>query len=200
MAPGSIPAREARNGDGSVLIAKPCDRGAEHIADAPHRANQRRAIGPIVKLFAQSRDQRVDRAIEIRPLAPAQHAEKSGARQRLARVAQKRHQEIKLRRRQVDPLPSGTNEVSHRLIEGPPREHVKWLDLPDGLRAGDFELAAPDGVVNRSQLLAGLFENMDLHRAPPSITAAPANRHSAVIRSITCSLVKELRYVRQIFI
>jgi hypothetical protein len=172
MAPSSIPGRDARNGDGSVLIAEPCDRGAEYIADAPHRANQRRAIGPIVKLLAQSRDQRVDRAIEVRPLAPAQHTEKSGARQRLARVAQKRHQEIKLRRRQVDPLPSGTNEVSHRLIEGPPREQVKSLARLDGLRAADSELAAPDGVVNRSQLLAGLFENMYLHHVPPSITAA----------------------------
>jgi hypothetical protein len=30
----------------------------------------------------------------------------------------------------------------------------------------------PDGVVNCGQLLPSLFENMDLHRAPPSITAA----------------------------
>ena len=104
---GPIPGREARNSDGSVLIAELRDRGAEHVAHAPHRANQRRAIGTIVKFLAQSRDQRVDRAIEIRPLAPAQHAEKGGARQWLARVAQKRHQEVELRRRQVDPLPSG---------------------------------------------------------------------------------------------
>ena len=200
MLRGSIPGREARNGDGSVLIAKPCDRGAEHVANAPHRANQRRAIGPIVKLLAQSRDQRVDRAIEIRPLAPAQHAEKGGARQRLARLAQKGHQQIELRRRQVDPLPSGTNEVSHRLIERPPREHVKPIDRLDGLRAADFELAAPDGVVNCGQLRARPLREYGSASRPAFDYRRPANRRSQVIRSSTCALVNELRYVRQIFI
>jgi hypothetical protein len=197
MACGSIPGRRARDSDGSALITKPCDLGAEHVANAPHRANQRRAIGPIVKLLAQSRDQRIDRAIEIRPLASAQHAEEGGPRQGKARLAQKRDQQIELRRRQVDPLTSGTNEVPHCFIESPTRENVKSLDRLQGLRASDFEVAAPDSALNCGQLLANLFENMDLHHSPAFDDHCPANRHSAVIRSVTYAVVNKLRYVTQ---
>src|ERR1700728_4222411 len=140
---GSIFARKPRKSDGSVLIAELYDRGAEHVADSPHRANQRGTVGPIVKLLPESRDQRVDRAVEICPLAPAQHAEKGRARQWLAGVPQKRHQEVELRRRQVDPLTSGAHEVSRRLIEGPARECVESVDWLDGLRASNLELAPP---------------------------------------------------------
>ena len=94
---GPILGREPRNSDGSVLIAELYDRGAEHVAGAPYGANQRGTVGPIVKFLPKSCDQRVDRAIEIRPLAPAQHAEKRGARHGLAGMAQKRHQQIELR-------------------------------------------------------------------------------------------------------
>jgi hypothetical protein len=93
----SIPGRKPRNGERPILVAKSGDRGAEHVADAPHRSNQRRAVRPVVKLLAQSRDHCIDRTIEIRPFASAQRAEQSGARHRLARLAQKDNQQIELR-------------------------------------------------------------------------------------------------------
>jgi hypothetical protein len=89
----------------------------------------------------------------------------------VAWVAHKRHQEVELRRREVDPLPSRANEVSGRLIEAPRREHVEPLCRFDGLRAADFEVAAPDGFINCGQSLPGLFENMDLHRARLQLSA-----------------------------
>jgi hypothetical protein len=141
------------------LIAELYDRGAENVADSPHGANQRGTVGPIVKFLPESRDQRVDRAIKICPLAPAQHAEKGGARQWLAGVAQKRHQEVELRRRQVDPLPSGAHEVSRRLVECPARERVKPLNRLAGLGAANLELAPPDGAIDCGQLRPNLFKN-----------------------------------------
>src|SRR3984885_5833944 len=196
---GSIFARKPRKSDGSVLIAELYDRGAEHVADSPHRANQRGTVGPIVKLLPESRDQRVDQAIEICPLAPAQYAEKGRARQRLAGVAQKRHQEVELGRGQVDPLPSGAHEVSRRLVEGPARERVEPLDRLDGLGAANLELAPPRGGGGCRQLRPNLFKNMDLHRAPPLITALRIVTVK-LIRNRTRIVVNELRYGRQIFI
>src|SRR5580704_6978881 len=140
---GPILGREPRKSDGTVLIAELRDRRAEDVTHSPHGANQRGTVGTIVKFLAESRDQRVDRAVEICPLAPAQHTEKGRARQWLAGVAQKRHQEVELRRRQVDSLPSGAHEVSRRLIEGPARECVESVDWLDGLRASNLELAPP---------------------------------------------------------
>src|SRR5580693_5019991 len=137
--------REPRKSDGSVLIAELYDRGAEDVTDSPNGANQRGAVGPIFELPPESRDQRVDRAIEICPLAPAQHAEKGRARQGLAGVAQKRHQEVELGRRQVDPLPSGARELSRRLIEDPTRERVEPLDRLGRLPAANLEVAPPLG-------------------------------------------------------
>jgi hypothetical protein len=81
-------------------------------------------------------------------------------------VAQKRHQEVELGRRQVDPLSNRTIEFPRRLIERPPREQEKSLDRLDGRSARNFELAAPDDVINRSQFRSNVFKNMDLHRAP----------------------------------
>src|ERR1700683_3224067 len=196
---GPILGREPRKSDGSVLIAQLYDRGAEHGADAPHGANQRGAVGPIFEFLPQSRDQRVDRAIEICPLAPAQHAEKRGARQGLTGMAQKRHQQVELGRRQVDPLPVGTHEVSRRLIEGPARERIDSVDWLDGLCTANLELAPPDGAINCTQLRPNLFKNMDLHRAPPLITVLRMVTVE-LIRNRTCIVVNELRYVRQIFI
>ena len=147
---GPILGREPRNSGGSVLIAELYDRGAEHVADSPYGANQRGTVGPIVKFLPESRDQRIDRPIEICPLAPAQHAEKGRARQGLAGVAQKRHQEVELGRRQVDPLPSGTHEVSRRLVEDPTRERVEPLDRLDRLGAANLELATPWGALDCS--------------------------------------------------
>src|ERR1700733_3817334 len=196
---GSLLGREPRKSDGTVLIAELCDRGAEDVTDSPHGPNQRRTVGTIIKFLPESRDQRVNRAIEICPLAPTQHAEKGGARQRLAGMAQKRHQEVELGRRQIDPLPSGTHEVSRRLIEGPVRKCIKPLNRPDRLRASNLELAPPDGAINCSQLRPNLFKNMDLHRAPPLITALRIVTVK-LIGNRTCIVVNELRYVRQIFI
>ena len=82
---GSIPGREARNGDGSVLIAQPCDHGAEHAYPTPRTERiKRRAIGlhRRVSCANQVRDQRIDRAIEIRPLATKVIPRRSAARDR----------------------------------------------------------------------------------------------------------------------
>src|ERR1700722_826895 len=196
---GSILGREPRKSVGSVLIAGLCNRGAEHVADSTHGANQWGTVGTIVKFLPESRDQRVDRAIEIGPLAPAQHTEKGRARQWLAGGAQKRHQEVELRRRQVDSLPSGAHEVSRRLIEGPARECVESVDWLDGLRASNLELAPPHGALNCSQFRPNLFKNMDLHRAPPLITALRIVTVK-LIRNRTCVVVNELPFVRRIFI
>src|SRR3984885_10251951 len=196
---GPILGREPRNSDGSVLIAELYDRGAEHVADAPYGANQRGTVGPIVKFLPESRDQRIDRPIEICPLAPAQHAEKGRARQWLAGVAQKRHQEVELGRRQVDPLPNGTHEVSRRLVEDPTRERVEPLDRLGRLPAANLEGAPPLGALRGRPLRSNLFKNMDLHRAPPLITALRIVTVK-LIRNRTCIVVNELRYVRQIFI
>src|ERR1700677_4779449 len=195
----SILGREPRKSDGSVLIAELYDRGAEDVTDSPNGANQRGAVGPIFELLPESRDQRVDRAIEICPLAPAQHGEQGGARQWLARMAQKRHQQIELRRRQIDPLSSGTHEVSRRLIEGSTRECIEPLTRFDGLCAANLELAPPDGAIDCNQLPPNLFKNVDLHLAPPLITALRIVTVK-LIRNRSCIVVNELRYVRRIFI
>src|SRR3984957_20089651 len=196
---GSFLGREPRKSVGLVLIAGLCNRGAEHVADSTHGANQWGTVGTIVKFLPESRDQRVDRAIEICPLAPTQHPEEGSARQGLARMAQKRHQEVELRRGQVNPLPSGTYEVSRRLIEAPARERVKPLDRLDGLGAANVALAPPWRAIGFSQLRLILFKNMDLHRAPPLITALRIVTVK-LIRNGTCIVVNELRYVRRIFI
>ena len=81
--------------------------GAEDIANAAHRTNERGTVGAAGQLLAQPRHQRIDRAIEICPLAPAQRAKQRVARQGLPRLADKGQQEIELGRRQVDRRPAG---------------------------------------------------------------------------------------------
>jgi hypothetical protein len=114
-------------------------------------------------------------------------------------VSIERHQEVEFQRRQVDPLPSRTREVSRRLVEDPARERVEPLDRLDGLGAANLELAPPGGAIDCSQLRPNLFKNLDLHRASPLITALRIVTVK-LIRNRACIVVNELRYVRQIFI
>src|SRR6185437_3402308 len=99
-------------------------------------------------------------------------AEHRPTRQGLAWLPDKSHEEIELGRREIDPPPRRTDKVSRRLVEGPSCEQGKPVDRLDGLRAADGGLAAPGGFVNCRQLLAGVFQNMNLHHVPPLITAA----------------------------
>src|SRR5271166_4459982 len=67
-------------GGGLSSLTNPGDGGAENIADAAHRADERGAIGAAGQLLAQSCNQRVDRTIKIGPFAPSQRAEQSVSR------------------------------------------------------------------------------------------------------------------------
>ena len=86
------------------------------------------------------------------------------------------------------PLTSNQPKPMLPMANVPMMEHVVNLLRTHGFEdmaawlTRDFELAAPEGSVNCSQSLPGVFKNMDLHRAPPLISAA--------LRIVTVKLIR----------
>src|SRR5580704_6411396 len=101
-----------RRGLAGVLQVR--DAGAEHISDPAYGADQRRPAGFEVDFLAQPRDKGVDRAVEIAPGAPAQSREQRPARQRLAGLADERHEKFVFGRGEIDPPPDRIGEVARR--------------------------------------------------------------------------------------
>ena len=147
LKPRRAPASRRR---GLARVLQVRDAGAEHISDPAHGADRGGRPGS-KSIFCAAARQGCRSSGRIAPAAPAQSREQRPARQRLAGLADERHEKFVFGRGEIDPPPDRIGEVARRGVERPPGEGIAALIRRGRGRRRGGQRSRPPPNARRSQ-------------------------------------------------